>query len=312
VQLQEYHHITLRLPDPFDFINTVAKPAGWHWSTPKETFRDEVLWSGLYVQDRPVGLRMSASANTVRAIVYSSSSLSRSELMALRSTLWDGLGGEEDLSGFYRFAESEPILSTSVEDLYGMRLGTLDDVFGRTILAILLQMAPMTRSDTMMTALLEHYGTHLEFDGEEVILWPRPRDITTAGIDDLKKKANLGYRADRLVRAAQYLQDHPLSLRDLASLPEKEAIQRLTEIYGVGEYSAGIILGRSSLPLDVWSVVIMSELFLGRTPQNPREEIGDVVDTLTRRWGKWRWFAFVYVVNDLQNLARTHRLSRIH
>jgi 3-methyladenine DNA glycosylase/8-oxoguanine DNA glycosylase len=131
-------------------------------------------------------------------------------------------------------------------------------------------------------------------------------------VEDLNRKANLGYRAKRLVRAARYLTDHPLSIRKLASLPEKEAIRQLTWIYGVGEYSSGIILGRASLPLDVWSVVIMSELFLGHTPENPREEIGTVVETLTGRWGKWKWFAFVYVVNDLERLAGTHHLSCIH
>jgi DNA-3-methyladenine glycosylase II len=312
VKLQQYHQLRLTIPEPFDFSRTVAKPAGWHWSTPEETFRDGVLWSGLYIQDRPVGLRISASANRVMALVYSSSILSHRELSTLRSIIWNGLGGEEDLIGFYRFAENEPILSTTVRDLYGMRLGTLDDVFGRTTLAILLQMAPMARSDTMMSALLEYFGTILEFDGVQVVLWPRPRDILTAGAENLKKRANLGYRAGRLVRAAEYLADHPLSLRDLASLPEREAIRRLTEIYGVGEYSAGIILGRSSLPLDVWSVVIMSELFLDRTPENPRGEIDAVLDMLTRRWGEWKWFAFVYVINDLENLAKTHRLSRIH
>jgi hypothetical protein len=95
---------------------------------------------------------MYASANRVRITVYSSSTLSQKELSSLQSLIWSGLGGEEDRADFYRFAENEPILSTTVKDLYGMRLGTLDDVFGRTLLAILLQMAPMARSDTMMSA----------------------------------------------------------------------------------------------------------------------------------------------------------------
>jgi 3-methyladenine DNA glycosylase/8-oxoguanine DNA glycosylase len=312
MKLTQHHHVNLTLPEPFDFAKTVAKPAGWHWSTPEEIFQAGVLWSGLYVQEKAIGLRVSASGNEVQIAVYSPSRLSRAELSSLRSVLWDGLGGEEDLIGFYHFAENDPILSTAIKDLYGMRAGTLDDVFGRTILAILLQMAPMSRSDTMMGDLLEHFGNHLEFDGRQVILWPRPCDIIAAGAENLKKRANLGYRAERLVRAAEYLDNHPLSLRELASLPEEEAIRQITEIYGVGEYSAGIILGRSSLPLDVWSVVIMSELFLDHTPEQPRKEIGEVAETLTRRWGVWKWFAFVYVVNDLENLARTHPLSRIH
>jgi hypothetical protein len=56
----------------------------------------------------------------------------------------------------------------------------------------------------------------------------------------------------------------------------------------------------------------MSELFLGRTPQNPRQEIDDVARELTKRWGRWRWFAFVYVLNDLEKLEGIFHLSRIH
>ncbi len=83
------------------------------------------------------------------------------------------------------------------------------------------------------------------------------------------------------------------------------------EIPGIGRYSAGIILGQTSLPIDVWSVVIMSELFLGHTPEHPRTEIDQVASELTARWGEWRWFAFVYVLNDLENLAKEYGLSRI-
>ncbi len=310
--LRQRSSLKLALPEPFDFSRTVAKPAGWHWSTPREVFEEATLWSGLYLHERPVGVRMSASRNRVQADLYSSSPVTVEDRNSLRSILWSGLGGEEDLEGFYRFGQSDTILSTTIQDLYGMRLGTLDDVFGRTTLAILLQMAPMARSETMMSDLLEQFGTHIEFDGHEVILWPRPKDILKAGVLNLKAHAHLGYRAERLVKAAEYLAVHPLSIRELVTLPESEAIRRLTEIYGVGEYSAGIILGRSSLPLDVWSVVILSELFLGHTPENPRAEIRTVAETLSRRWGTWKWFAFVYVVNDLEQLAKSHPLSRIY
>ena len=163
----------------------------------------------------------------------------------------------------------------------------------------------------MMSALLENYGNRIRFDGKEITLWPRPVDLARVPPDDLKSKAKVGYRAGRLVRAAQYLVRDPISLADLASLPEQEALARLRRIPGVGEYSAGIIYGRTSVPLDVWSVVIMSELLLGRTPESPRGEIESVTRKVKERWGKWGWLAFVYVLNDLENLAKTYHLTRL-
>jgi 3-methyladenine DNA glycosylase/8-oxoguanine DNA glycosylase len=192
-----------------------------------------------------------------------------------------------------------------------MRVGRLENLFGRVILAITLQMAPLKRSESMMTKLLEEYGTRIAFDGREVVLWPRASDIAKLDPVELRKKANLGYRAERLVKSARYLVDHPMSLRVLHSTPEAEATKSVMAIPGIGRYSAGLIIGRSSVPVDVWSVVIMSELLLGRAPKNPREEINEVTRAVNERWGMWSWMAFVYILNDLPKLARMYKLSRL-
>ncbi|XUX00017.1 MAG: hypothetical protein TUN42_08985 [Dehalogenimonas sp.] len=65
------------------------------------------------------------------------------------------------------------------------------------------------------------------------------------------------------------------------------------------------------MPIDSWSAVIMSELFFKKTPQNPRQAIPELIAKLKGRWGEWGWLAFVYVLNDLENLSKTSALSRI-
>ncbi len=165
-----------------------------------------------------------------------------------------------------------------------MRIGLLDDVFGSVTLAILLQMAPIERSEKMMDAVLDLAGTRISFAGKEVVLWPRADDI--AGIDPLilRKKAMLGYRAERLVKAAQYLVEHPVSLRELAGIPEEEAMKTLTAIPGIGRYSAAIIFGQSTPPIDAWSVVIMSETLreqnAGEFPGGNRADTGRTFRTM--------------------------------
>jgi len=309
MQQDEIHRFTLSLPDPFNFALTVAKPAGWHWSTPRETFEDGTLWGGMYLRDIPVGLKLSAEGTTVHIIVYGQSPLADDMAALLKEELRLALGGNEDLLGFYRFVRSDPILSAVTGHLNGMRIGMVKDLFGDVILAILLQMAPMSRSNQMIDAILEQYGKRIAFDGREVTLWPRAEEIARVDPKELRRKAKLGYRAERLVRAARFLSEHPISHDDLTNLPEEEAAGRLMEIPGIGPYSAGIILG--TFPIDAWSVVIFSELFLGRTPKVPRGEIDEVVSRLTQRWGKWRWFAFVHVVQDLPYLSETYHLSRV-
>ncbi len=306
--LHEVGRLALTLPDPFDFTLTVAKPAGWHWSTPREVFEEGILWTGMYAGGVPFGLKLSAEKRRVQAIVYASFPPAGGTLRILEEQVWTALGGDEDLRGFYRFARKDPILSVVVKHLRGMRSGMPGDLFGDVILAILLQMAPWTRSSQMIDGILEHYGRRIAFDGRKVTLWPRAPELARVDPRELRRTAKLGYRAERLVGAARYLSDHPVDPGELSTLPEEEAVKRLMAIPGIGRYSAGIILG--TFPLDTWSVTIFSELFLGRTPGHPRQEIDGVSAILTERWGKWRWLVFVYVLQDLGYLKETYHLSR--
>lgn len=129
----------LVIASPFDLRLTVTKHAGWHWSIPGEVWENESFWSGIYFNDVPIGLRMSATGNSVNIVAFSESKLSDSDITELKLIITAGLGANEDLAAFYQFALDDPILSATIKDLYGMRIGLLDDVFGRVILAILLR-----------------------------------------------------------------------------------------------------------------------------------------------------------------------------
>ena len=301
---------TVTISEPFDFALTVAKPAGWPWSTPKEIFENKTLWTAVRIRDIPVGLVMSARKNKVIVRAFPPVPLEKEDTADLEDMVRAGLGADEDLDRFYRFAQDDPVLRQTTTDHPGMRIGLLDDIFGGVILAILLQMAPIARSKQMMDSVLELAGTKIIVEKKEVILWPRADEIAIIDPGILRRKAMLGYRAERLVKAAQYLVEHPLSLRDLARLPEEDAMKVLTNIPGIGRYSAAIIFGQSTPPIDAWSVIIMSELYEGRTPENSRREIARVEEQLSARWGTWSWLAFAYILNDLENLSTVYKISR--
>lgn len=301
----------VEIPAPFDFALTVAKPAGWHWSTPGEVIEDATVWTGLNLTNRLVGLRLSSRGDgIVSATAFASSALSSVQLASLTRAIEHGLGKDQDLQAFYDFAVGDPILERVIKDRYGMRIGRLDDLFGRVILTITLQMAQLPRSRQMMGDVLKLYGSRLAFDGKAVVVWPTPSKIARVDPTALRQRANLGYRAKLLSGAAGYLRENPMSIAELDSLPDEEALKKIRAIPGIGEYSAGIVLGRYA-PIDAWSVIVMSELLLGRTPSKPREEIGRVKKLIEKRWGKWSWFAFAYILNDLENLQEDYNLTRL-
>ncbi|OFW59250.1 MAG: hypothetical protein A2W01_01205 [Candidatus Solincola sediminis] len=301
----------VNIPEPFDFDLTVSKPAGWSWSSPGEQYHEGVIWAGFYMPDGPVGLKLRRPRTKVKVTLFSSNILGSADIGYLRRAVEHGLGKDVALDSFYKFASREPILAKAVADLYGMRPGRLDDIFGRVILAISLQMAQLRRSRAMMDDILNYYGTRLLFDGQSVTLWPSIRRIAELSEGELRTRANMGYRAKLLHSAALYLLEHPISMLELDEMDEEEARRTVRRIPGVGEYSAGIVVGRSSAPLDAWSVIIMSELLRGTTPDKPRQDIGAMNALIKERWGKWGWLSFVYILNDLTSLSQIYNLSRL-
>ncbi len=319
MNLKKVGHLTLEVPKPFDLALTVAKPAGWHWSTPKEVFDSskKILWSGFYNKQKPVGVKLFAIPSktrgtiSIRAFLYGRGKFSKDERGAILTNLKLGLGMTEDLKSYYKFAKKDRLLKKIVEELNGMRVGWLDDVFGRIILSISLQMTTLKRSESMMDGLLKKYGTKISFDNHQVILWPTPRRIVKLTPAKINKAANMGYRAKFLIAASNYLITNPLSMSLLNKMTEDEARVVIDKIPGIGEYSTSIILGRSVSPVDVWSATIMSELLTGKTPKKPRAAVEKIIRLMNQRFGVWSWLSFVYILNDLDNIQSRFKLSRI-
>ncbi len=89
---------------------------------------------------------------------------------------------------------------------------------------------------------------------------------------------------------------------NLEKLDPDEAERKLLELPGIGDYSADIINPHGGFPIDAWSVEVFSKLFYGQEPNDNRKAIEGIKAEGLRRWGKWAWMAFFYVVQDLDNI----------
>jgi DNA-3-methyladenine glycosylase II len=223
----------------------------------------------------------------------------------VKERLNDLLGVNDDLTPFYTFARNDPILKHVIGDLYGMHDTFSSSVFARATLAILLQMTNIKRSNQMMNCMITRYGQTAEFDGKRIPVWPTHKRISKLTPSQLARTCKVGYRAKHLVSLARVMtKDGGPSLTELRTLKREEAKRRLMELPGIGDYSADIINRPGGFPIDVWSAAVFGKLFYGTEPENNREAVEMVKREGIRRWGRWAWMAFFYVVQDLENLSR--------
>jgi len=299
---------------PFDFVLTVHKPAGWPLSTPLEVFEKGVLWTAMRT---PAGKLFGLKLRSVGTVekpeifckIYSQRKLGTSERRELLKTVTWMLNLEEDIREFYALAEHDTLVKVLVKDLYGMRNTKQPDIFQRLILAVTLQMAPITRSNQMMNSLINEYGDRVSFDGKDISYWPSAERIANAEVEELERKCKLGYRAKFLKDIAETLRAGFPSIQELEEMPAQEAKSKLMELNGIGEYSADIALPHSGFALDVWSAKIFSALLLGEKAESPRNLIPKLKKMAEDRWGRWRGYVFIYVLHDLDNLSRRFNLD---
>ncbi len=299
---------------PYDFDHTIHKPGGWPLLTPFEIFEDHTLWTAMRTRSGELmGLKLRSEGTIERpkilCEVYSCHKLRLSQRTELSETVSWMLKLKEDLSKFYALARRDPLIKILVNDLYGMRNTKQPDLFPRLILAVTLQMAPISRSDQMMSLLIKEYGERIKFDSREIQYWPSPERIAKASVEELREKCKLGYRAGSLKSIAETICKGFLGPRQLENMPPPEAKTRLMELKGIGEYSADIVLPQIGLPLDVWSAKIFNYLLLQRAPQSPRKSIPRLKKIAEERWGIWKGYVFIYVLHDLPNLSKKLKVN---
>jgi DNA-3-methyladenine glycosylase II len=307
LDLKETYSLEFEPIPPYSFENTLHKPAGWWWSTPDEIFENGTCWTVARFNRELLGLKFWSSGTLqkpkINCTVYSKGKVDASEKIGITRMVKRALKIEEDLTEFYKLSQSDDVLRGVVKDLYGMHTVGWPELFPALILAVTLQMVPMKRSNQMMDSLITNFGEKAHLDGKTVQYWPSVETIAALTVEELKTKAKLGYRAANLIAIAEILKQGFPSMDELWDMAPTDAKERLLTLRGIGDYSAELVMPRMGFPLDVWSAKIFSVLFFGKAPERPREAIPALKKIAEKRWGEWRGYAFVYVLNDLTKLS---------
>lgn len=297
---------------PYNFELTVHKPLGYHWLTPGEVFSSGKIWTAMELSsERLVGIRLKSIGTVenpmIEMAVFSDEKLEESEEKVLINDITKCAELNVDINAFYSMAKHDSILKYTLMNLYGMRCGRQQKLFHNIVRAILMQWASLERTKQMFKLLFQSYARKIRFDGHLVSTWFTPKQIAQASLQKLKKECKLGFRAEYLRTIANLISSGLIpSLEDLEKMPFEKAKKELMKLRGIGEYSAEIALPhRERFPIDVWSVKIFWKLlFPGKEMSSVKIAIQEIRKQAERRWKMWRSYAFIYIINDLNNLSR--------
>lgn len=209
---------------------------------------------------------------------------------------------DRDLAAFYEVANQDDLLSPLVEELYGLRVVGVPDLFEALSWAILGQQVNLSFAYTMKKRLIEQYGRHKIFEGKELWLFPSPARIKEVSLEDLLALSISRRKAEYLVEVAQQLDSGQLSKGQLMELTSVGKIEKhLCKIRGIGPWTANYVLLRCLRHPEAYPVgdaglqnAVKQRLFMDRKPSY--EELYQ----LSENWKGWEAYATFYLWNGLK------------
>ena len=305
-KLAKIFSLEVEVVPPFDFNLSIEKEIGIRkmdsTNLTVDLFHEGTFWTGMYMDGKSVGLKLRQEKDMLCFDVYSASGLSIEEDNVLES-IEKRFGPQEDLTPFYKLAEKDEILSHACNSLYGMRKVSCSHLFDIVSISILLQNAPLKRTNQMIVNLLSRFGRQISFDNKSICLWFTPEAIDSISEGFLKDECRLGYRASYLTSIASALA-HGYDLESVRLLPTREAKEKLMELKGIGPYSAEMVLldmrRYDVFPVDSWSVQIYWDIYFSDPMPQRREALDKAREHAEALWGQWRGLAWTYIVYSVE------------
>src|SRR3989449_7111586 len=154
------------------------------------------------------------------------------------------LGLGFDLVGFYRMAKSDPALASLVEPLYGLRPTLAPTPFEMLVGSITAQQINLSFAFACRARLVRRYGTPLRVGRDTVWAFPEAARLAQARPRELRALKYSTRKAEYIRDLARAVVAGALDLEAISAAPTETVIARLTELRGLGRWTADWFLAR--------------------------------------------------------------------
>ena len=192
-------------------------------------------------------------------------------------------------------------MSGLIDQFYGLHVPHTDTVFEALVLAVLGQQISTSVARIIRILLIETFGSRAEFDGETYYAFPKPESIWAASPAELHTMKLTKRKSEYVHGLAGTALNTAVNLEQMDELTDKEIVDKLVSLRGVGLWTAQWALIRAvgrpdALPLgDLALRRVVSRLFTDGEDVND-----DQVDEIAMRWSPYRTFATVYLFSALR------------
>jgi len=162
------------------------------------------------------------------------------------------LGLDIDPAPLQRRATAERALRATGIALRGMRPPRFSSLFETFARVVPFQQLSLDAGAAIVARLVAKFGEHLEHDRRRFYAFPTSRTIAAARLDALRACGLSAQKAQTLRGLARAVESGVVNEEELAVMSTSAAFEKLTELPGIGPWSAGVVLLRGLGRLDVF------------------------------------------------------------
>ncbi len=297
---------------PFNFNATMHKPS--HFPDQLTIYEKDKFWQTIRLNNEIFGIKMENFGNThkpkIKITIFSKSKLTENQIDSVKKELSWRYDLNTNLLDFNQEFKSDKFLSLVLKKWWGMRVSSAHSLYELLIVGLVLQNATVRRSVQMLNALLEKYGTVVEFDNQKIYSLWLPEDLTKVNEQELRD-LKVGYRAKYFIKLSHDFAENKVNEQKLRNLPKEEAKKELLKLFGVGPETARILLFEVLHHYDVfdhiatWQQKIYSRLFYNEK----LVPVQKIRDEIIKRYGKWSMLAVHYIWEDVFWKRKTQKIE---
>jgi DNA-3-methyladenine glycosylase II len=157
-----------------------------------------------------------------------------------------------NLQPFYTLASNNKVLDLSVKQFAGVRPPRFPSIFESLINSIACQQLTLDVGILMLNRFAERFGGIFEDNDAIFHAFPRPEDLADASLDDIIKLGFSNQKANAIKELAKKVINSTINLAHLEKMENEEVVEYLSNIRGIGRWSAEYVLLRGLGRLDTF------------------------------------------------------------
>ena len=302
----ETNAVTIKAPKLYNFFETCKFACSSKSEYSLDKFGNGIYSRILRIDNKICLAKAALDAHNDVIITVTGEHLDDSNFKESLQVISRIIGIDQNPQEFYKMAALDPLLEPLLCRYQGLHIPQSETIFEALILSILGQQISTHVASMLRKELIVNYGEHLKIEGFVQYAFPTPETLSRATVAELKTHKLSGRKAEYIRQIAMMESEGTIDLESFRSFSADEATKKLTDLKGVGNWTANWLLVRAlshqdGFPSgDLALQKYMGNLILKRSIMSEKDILN-----YSEKWSPHRSWVTTYMFADLRNQLTT-------